>query len=151
MPSIQRIRMTRQDYSRLHNELAVLCSRATMDDDADLAVRYPSQRARIREIHDVLAKAVVDDERAGDPIAKPGMVLTIRYDATGETETFHLGRHGALKDAEINVYSMASPLGRAIAGARPGDQRIYAIPCEAGVLVTLLKAVPYQMHVADNQ
>jgi transcription elongation GreA/GreB family factor len=76
------------------------------------------------------------------PIAEPGMVLTIRYDAMGETETFLLGRRGA-DDAEIKVYSMASPLGRAIAGARPGEQLIYPIPDERGVLVTLLEAVPY--------
>jgi transcription elongation factor GreA len=77
------------------------------------------------------------------PIAEPGMVLTIRYDRTGETETFLLGRRGA-DGADITVYSMASPLGRAIAGARPGEQLIYPIPDERGVLVTLLEAVPYE-------
>lgn len=75
-------------------------------------------------------------------IAEPGMVLTIRYDRTGETETFLLGRRGS-DGADVTVYSMASPLGRAIAGARPGDQLIYPIPDERGVLVTLLDAVPY--------
>ena len=77
------------------------------------------------------------------------MVLTIRYDVTGETETFLLGRRRA-EDADIKVYSMASPLGRAIASARPGDQRIYSLPNETGRLVTLLEAVPYEMYVAKN-
>jgi transcription elongation factor GreA len=135
MTSTDRIWMTRQDYTRLHNELAV---------------RGSAQRGRIREIQDVLTNAVVDDERAGDPIAQAGMVLTIRYDATGETETFHLGRRGAPKGSEMKVYSMASPLGRSIAGARPGDQRIYAIPHERGVIVTLLEAVPYEAHGARS-
>jgi transcription elongation factor GreA len=155
MTSTNRIWMTRQDYTRLHNELAVLRSRRTidvpddfMDHNANLVTTGSAQRGRIREIQDVLTNAVVDDERADDPIAEAGMVLTIRYDATGETETFHLGRRGAPKGSEMKVYSMASPLGRSIAGARPGDHRIYAIPHERGVLVTLLKAVPYKAHGA---
>ncbi|BBZ14148.1 GreA/GreB family elongation factor [Mycobacterium branderi] len=78
------------------------------------------------------------------PVAKPGMVLTIRYDATGETETFILGRRGAPDDTDLTVYSMASPLGRAIAGARPGEQCNYAIPDGPHLPVTLLSAVPYR-------
>ncbi|MCV7074427.1 GreA/GreB family elongation factor [Mycobacterium szulgai] len=77
-----------------------------------------------------------------DYMAEPGMVLTIRYDAIGETETFLLGRRGS-EGAELKVYSMASPLGRAIAGARVGEQRIYSIPDGTHLLVTLLNAVPY--------
>ena len=75
--------------------------------------------------------------------------LTIRYDDTGEIETFLLGGR-CVEDADIDVYSMQSPLGSAIAGARPGEQRTYSIPSGAGRLVTLLKAVPYGMHVAKS-
>lgn len=78
--------------------------------------------------------------------ATSGMVLTVRYDASGETETFLLGRRFG-KDADIPVYSTLSPLGHAIAGARPGEQRDYMIPHErCPVSVTLLRAVPYQRH-----
>ena len=73
------------------------------------------------------------------------MVLTVRYDDTGEIETFLLGVRGA-EDADIDVYSMQSPLGSAIAGARVGEQRTYSIPSGANLPVTLLKAVPYGMH-----
>lgn len=114
-----------------------------MDYDANLLARHSVRQNRIREIQDLLAGAVVDGESVCEHIAEPGMVLTIRYDDTGETETFLLGRRGA-EDADMAVYSMASPLGRAIAGARPGEQRIYAIPQEAGQLVTLLHVVPYK-------
>ena len=93
--------------------------------------RYPALQARIREIEDLLTNAVVGEDAVFDPVAEPGMVLTIRYDDTGETETFLLGRRD-VEDAGIKVYSTASPLGRAIAGARPGDQRIYAVPNETG-------------------
>ena len=156
MTSIQRVRMTRQDYTRLHQELAALRSRRSievpddfMDYDANLIARYSARQARIREIEDVLTNAVVSEDAVYDPVAEAGMVVTIRYDATGETETFLLGRRGA-KTPTSTVYSTLSPLGHAIAGARPGDQRIYSIPGETGRLVTLLKAVPYGMYVAKS-
>ena len=76
------------------------------------------------------------------------MVLTVRYDDTGEIETFLLGVRG-VEDADIDVYSMQSPLGRAIAGARPGEQRTYSIPSGANLPVTLLKAVPHGMHATQ--
>ena len=69
----------------------------------------------------------------------------MRYDDTGEIETFLLGVRGA-EDADIDVYSMQSPLGRAIAGARVGEQRTYSIPSGADLPVTLIKAMPYGMH-----
>ncbi|MGH3558032.1 MAG: GreA/GreB family elongation factor [Mycobacterium sp.] len=148
--------MTRQDYARLQNELSTLRSRRSievpddlMDYDANLPARQSARQIRIREIQDLLSNAVIDGNPVGDPIAQPGMVLTIRYDVSGETETFLLGRRGA-EDADIKAYSMASPLGRAIAGARPGDQRIYSVPNETGQLVTVLEAVPYEMHVAKR-
>lgn len=111
-----RIPITPRLYRRLQDELTALRARRSVE---------------------------VPDDPAGERIAGPGMVLTIRYDATGETETLLLGRRGA-EDADVKVYSMASPLGRCIAGARPGEQRIYAIPAETGRLVTLLEAVPYR-------
>lgn len=156
MTSTEGIWMTPTQYIRLQNELAELRSRRSvevpddfMDYNANLIARHSARRSRIREIEDLLSNAVVDGHPAGDPLAEPGMVLTIRYDAVGETETFLLGRRGA-EDADIKVYSLASPLGRAIAGARPGDQRIYSIPDETGQLVTLLDAVPYATYIAKR-
>lgn len=121
MMSRQRIWMTAKEYTQAQAELA------------ELRGQRKTQ----------LVKEGVGQRTSGDPVAGPGMVLTIRYDTTGEIETFLLGRRGA-EDAGVKVYSMASPLGRAIAGARPGDQRIYSIPDERGVPVTLLAAVPYE-------
>ena len=70
--------------------------------------------------------------RTDDGVAEPGMVLTVRYDDTGEIETFLLGVRG-VEDADIDVYSMQSPLGSAIAGARVGEQRTYSIPSGANL------------------
>lgn len=144
--------MTRQQYSRLRNKLNALRSGLiveTPDDAMDFDANRVALQRRIREIQKLLSKAVIGENPGGDSIAEPGMVLTIRYDVTGETETFLLGRRGS-EGADIKVYSMASHLGRAIAGARPGDQRIYSIPDETGRLVTLLEAVPYEMHLTKR-
>lgn len=141
--------VTPELHTRLQNELAALRALRSIeipDDfmgyDARLVARSSPRLRRIRELEDLLSTAVVGEDRC-QGIAEPGMVLTIRYDATGETETFLLGRHGA-EAVDIKVYSMASPLGRSIVGARPGEQRMYAIPNDTGRLVTLLKAVPYR-------
>ncbi len=50
---------------------------------------------------------------------------------------------------DMEVYSDQSPLGAAIAGARPGERRTYTLPNGATLTVTLLEAVPYGVHTAD--
>jgi len=156
MTTTERIWMSRQDYTRLHSELAALRSRRSievpddfMDYDPNLTAGYPARRARIREIQDLLTNAVVGENTAGGLVAEPGMVLTIRYDRTGETETFLLGRRFG-KGTDVTVYSTLSPLGHAIAGSRLGEQRIYSLPNQRGQPVTLLDAVPYEIYAAKN-
>ena len=102
----------------------------------------------MQEIHDLLIHAVVGDDPPNDGVAEPGMVVTIRYDATGDTNTFLLGVLGA-EFADIEVYPIQSQLGAAIAGARPGERRTYRLPDGGAIAVTLLSAVPYGLHTAD--
>ena len=77
------------------------------------------------------------------------MVVTLRYDATGDTDTFLLGVHGA-EYADMIVYSVESPLGSAIAGARPGERRTYRLADGSALAVTVLKAVPYGLHAVKR-
>lgn len=131
----QRFWLTPQAHHRLRNELTALLARGQ---------RVPDQTRdlRIREISDLLTHAVVGEDPPDDGIAEPGMVLTVRFDDTGETETFLLGVRGA-EHGTIEVYSADSPLGTAVNGARRGEQRAYRVPSGATVRVTLLNAVPY--------
>jgi transcription elongation factor GreA len=154
MTTTEGVWMTRRAYIRLQSELAGLRSQPgievpddAMDFDDALVAGHRARQVRIRQIQDLLTHAVVGEPPPDDGIAEPGMVLTIRYDDSGETETFLLGVRGA-EDADIEVYSLQSPLGRAIAGARPGEQRTYSIPSGANLPVTLLKAVPYGVDAA---
>jgi hypothetical protein len=62
-----------------------------------------------------------------------------------DTETFRVGVRG-IEDSDIEVYSAQSPLGSAIIGARPGEQRTYSIPSNESMPVTLLNAVPHGLY-----
>ena len=63
--------------------------------NGDSIAKYAARQERIRQIQDLLANAVVDKTPPDDGVAEPGMVLTARYDDTGDTETFLLGVRGA--------------------------------------------------------
>ena len=76
------------------------------------------------------------------------MILTVRFDGTGETETFLLGTPIA-ELGDLEVCSAQSPLGDALSGARPGEQRSYRVPSGAQVSVTLLDAAPYGVRTPD--
>jgi transcription elongation GreA/GreB family factor len=142
--------MTRRAYNGLKMELSSIRARPSvevpddfMDCDDSVVAGYRARQARIHQIHELLTNAIVGETPPDDGIAEPGMVLTVRYDDTGEIETFLLGVRGA-EEADIEVYSPQSPLGAALTGARPGEQRNYSTPSGVSALVTLLEAVPYR-------
>ncbi|MCV7433163.1 GreA/GreB family elongation factor [Mycolicibacterium bacteremicum] len=154
--------LTPEAHARLLNELEVLrrwASAGVDGDDSDaadsnaVAVRR-AQQGRIQQIHDMLAAAVVGEDPPNDGVAELGMVLTVRFEdsaavpggsAGGDTETFLLGVRGA-DYGDIEVYSVKSPLGEAICGARTGERREYLLPTGGVQAVTLLSAVPYGLH-----
>lgn len=143
----QGVWMTQQTKDRLLAELAELSEPHIGSGTADISEQQ-SRQARIHQIHDLLAAAVVGEDPPDDGVAEPGMVLTVRYD-DGDTETFLLG----VRDDDqsgLEVYSPQSPLGKAITGARPGEERSYQVPSGANVTVTLLDAVPYGLHQTQH-
>ena len=153
MATTTRVWISSQAHERLHRELDTLrflFSAGIADEgtDENATVVRRAWETRIQQIHDLLINAVVGEDPPDDGIAEPGMVVTIRRDATGDTETFLLGVHGA-EYADMPVYSIESPLGAAIAGARPGQRRTYRLPNGIPLAVTLLTAVPYGLHIAD--
>jgi transcription elongation GreA/GreB family factor len=153
MPNTPRVWISAQAHERLHRELDTLrylFSAGIAEGDADenaTAVRR-AWEIRIQQIHDLLINAVVGEDPPNDGIAEPGMVVTIRYDATGDTDTFLLGVHGA-EYSDMAVYSIESPVGAAIAGARAGERRTYRPSSGRALAVTLIRAVPYGLHTAD--
>ncbi|OBK79893.1 GreA/GreB family elongation factor [Mycobacterium sp. 1164985.4] len=155
MTSAQRIWISRVAYERLQTELATLrelCANAASDEETDenaIAIKRARQ-ARIQQIHEMLINAVVGEDPPDDGIAEPGMVVTVRYDDTGEIETFLLGVRSA-EHGDMEVYSTQSPLGAAILGAKPGERRAFKLPSGGDLSVTMLTAVPYGMHSGDEE
>ena len=137
-----RVWLSPQAHHRLRNELTTLLAPARGSDETGDAGFASQRETRIRQINDLLTNAIVGEDPPDDGVAEPGMVLTVRFDDTGETETFLLGARGA-EHGTIEVYSPDSPLGAAVHGARRGEQRSYRTPSGATILVTVLDAVPY--------
>lgn len=156
MTGNERVWMTRKAYIGLHMRLAALRAGAdsevsTGENASDIiAAEHQARHARISRIHDLIANAIVGEDPPDDGLAEPGMVLTVRYDDTAETETFLLGVRG-VEDADIEVFSPQSPLGRAIVGARPGDRRSYYNPDGVKLSVTLLDAAPYGTYASTSK
>ncbi|QLL09495.1 GreA/GreB family elongation factor [Mycobacterium vicinigordonae] len=134
--------MSRQAYERLQQKLSGLRRLMGSAADAD------EVSMQIQRIHDLMLDAIVGDDPPDDGIAEPGMVVTVRFEDSGDIETFLLGVRGA-EHGDVEVYSTRSPLGAALVGASPGEQRTYRLPSGTTLTVTLLAAVPYGVHVAD--
>ncbi|MGV9798209.1 GreA/GreB family elongation factor [Mycobacterium sp. NPDC003449] len=149
MTASQRVWMSPQAHDRLQSELATLrdliATDAADDSDENQVAIQRARQTRIQHIHDLLMHAVVGENPPDDGVAEPGMVLTVRYELSGDTETFLLGVRGA-EYGDLEVYSLDSPLGAALAGARPGERRDYQVPSGGLVPVTLLAAVPFGLH-----
>ena len=152
MTSTNHVWISPQAHERLHQELATLrdlCSTAAEDGETGenaTAIQRARQK-RIQQIHDLLVNAVVGEDPPDDGVAEPGMVVTVRFDDTGETESFLLGLRG-VEHGDTEVFSIESPLGAAVLGARVGERRAYRLPSGAELSVTVLTAVPYGLHKA---
>ncbi|WP_020657527.1 GreA/GreB family elongation factor [Amycolatopsis benzoatilytica] len=134
--------LTADAHARLTAELADL--QREPDDGAseqDRLDRRQHRQARIRQLQELVQDAVIGEDPPDDGIAEPGMVLTVRYEDGGGTETFLLGSRDEAGD--VAVCSPDSPLGQALDGAKPGEEREYEVPSGAVVRVTLVAAHPY--------
>jgi transcription elongation factor GreA len=82
--------------------------------------------ARIRNLEDMLKRAVGVEGQAGDVVA-PGTVVEIRMEGDHDTTSYLVGsieeRH-----AEYDVLSTGSPLGQALLGHAPGEVVSYEAP-----------------------
>jgi transcription elongation factor GreA len=95
MTTTRGVWLTRRAYIRLQAELAGLRSQPAievpddfMDYDDHGVADYRARQARIGQIHDLLANAIVGEDPPDDGVAQPGMVPTVRYNDTGDTETW---------------------------------------------------------------
>jgi transcription elongation factor GreA len=101
------------------------------------------QEARIAQLQALLREAKVGEAPVSEGVGGPGMLVTVRFDGDDEDETFLIGSREEAETAGVEVYSAASPLGKALTGAGEGDTVEYETPTGKTMKVTLVKAKPF--------
>jgi transcription elongation factor GreA len=98
------------------------------------------QEGRILQLTALLREAQVGDAPVSDGVAGPGMLVSVRFAGDDEVETFLIGSREEAETARVEVYSAASPLGKALTGAREGDTVAYDTPTGKTIEVTVVAA-----------
>ena len=102
-------------------------------------------RARIKQISEVLANATTERGAVQEGVAHTGSVVHVYYNGDkDDKETFLIGTRAAASDnKDLETYSEQSPLGAAILGAQEGETREYTAPNGKTISVTIESAAPY--------
>jgi transcription elongation factor GreA len=152
--------LTQEAYDRLSNELETLIANRPVlareinarREEGDLrenggyqAAReeQAKEEARIAQLQALLRDAKVGEAPVSDGVAGPGMLVTVRFDGDDEDETFLIGSREEAETAGVEVYSAASPLGKALTGAGEGDTVEYETPTGKRMKVRLVSARPF--------
>jgi transcription elongation factor GreA len=101
------------------------------------------QEGRILQLQTLLRTAKVGEAPVSDGVAGPGMLVEVRFDGDDDVERFLIGSREESETAGVEVYSAASPLGRALTGAREGDTVEYETPNGKTMKVHLVTAKPF--------
>jgi transcription elongation factor GreA len=98
--------------------------------DYDAAKNDQGQNeARIRQLKDMLRRAVVVEGTAGE-VVEPGAVVEVRMEGDADTTTYLVGSIEERHDT-YDVLSTGSPLGQALLGHGPGEVVTYEGPRRA--------------------
>jgi transcription elongation factor GreA len=82
---------------------------------------------RVRQIEEMLKRAVVVAHAAGDDAASTGCLVELRYEGDTDTTTYLMGSIEERHDT-YEVLSVSSPLGQVLLGKHPGDHVTYQGP-----------------------
>ena len=136
--------LTQEAYDRLAAELSQLINFGRKEiakkisearDEGDLKENggYHAAREeqgkiemRINRLEQILATAIVDDERVSNGTVEAGTIVTLTLN--GNEQRFLLGSPEISEGLDIDVFSPESPLGIAIHGLAVGDETSYAAP-----------------------
>jgi transcription elongation factor GreA len=154
--------LTQEAYDRLSRELEeLIANRAAMAqeinarrEEGDLrenggyhAAREEQgkQEGRIAQLQELLRTAKVGEAPVSEGVGGPGMFVTVRFDDSdaSDEESFLIGSREEAETAGVEVYSAASPLGKALTGAREGDTVEYETPTGKTMKVKLVSAKPF--------
>ena len=137
--------LSRAAYERLKAELEDLSTRGRVDiartiqtarelgdlsENADYHAAREDQgrmELRIRQLTQLLDKALIIDGGHGTGAATSGSIVSLRYQGDDEVERYLIGSIEERRD-DLAVISPSSPLGQALLGHRAGDQVEYHAP-----------------------
>ena len=148
--------LTQEAYDRLQQELAqrdeIVARSAAAREEGDLRENggYHAAReeqgkneARVRQLKQLLEQAQIGAPEAEHDEVAAGKVVTVRFPAWDEEETFLLGSREEAAHASIEVYSPTSPLGSAVNGRRVGESATYLLANGKEMSVEILKVETY--------
>ena len=99
--------------------------------------------ARIRQLkHRIEHSQIGAPDSAEDEVAH-GKVVTVRFTAFDEEETFLLGSREEAAHASLEVYSPTSPLGAAVLGKKVGDSANYELANGKSMTVEIISVAVY--------
>mgnify|MGYP006271565085 FL=1 len=99
--------------------------------------------ARIRVLKHLLENAQIGAPDAEHDEVAHGKVVTVRFVAFDEEESFLLGSREEAAHASIEVYSPTSPLGAAVLGKRVGETASYTLANGKEMAVEIVKVETY--------
>jgi transcription elongation factor GreA len=101
------------------------------------------QEARIRQLEQLLRTARVGEAPTSAGVAGPGMVVTVKFEGDDDPERFLLGSREDHVGGDLEIYSVNSPLGKALTGVGVGETVSYQLPNGRSMKVELLDAAPF--------
>ena len=99
--------------------------------------------ARIRQLKHLLENAQVGMPESAEDEVAPGKVVTVKFLAFDEEETFLLGSREEAAHASVDVYSPTSPLGAAVLGKHVGDTATYQLANGKDMTVEIMNVQTY--------
>ena len=99
--------------------------------------------ARVRQLKHLLEHSRIGAPEADHDEVAAGKVVTVRFPAWDEEETFLLASREEAAHATIDVYSPTSPLGAAVMGKAVGDTASYELPNGRSVEIEITDVAPY--------
>ncbi|WP_061944082.1 transcription elongation factor GreA [Brevibacterium ravenspurgense] len=98
--------------------------------------------ARIRQLEELLRNAEVGEADSDDRTAGPGKLIVVEMN--GRKMEFLLGSREIISEEDkVEVFSEQSPLGKAVNGAKVGDDVEYEAPNGRKITVTVKSAKAY--------
>ena len=99
--------------------------------------------ARIRQLTHLIEHSKIGVPESADDEVAHGKVVTVRFTAFDDVETFLLGSREEAAHSSLEVYSPTSPLGAAVLGKRVGDSADYTLANGKTMTVEIVSVETY--------